>query len=90
MPMSIDKANDFGTAEDVPESRRRTIDPDTFAYGDYDIPEELLASTIPDDHKRAILHDWERQLKMLGTTKATLFSLDVRYAVAELDPDTKS
>ena len=85
MPMSIDKADSFGTAEDVPEHLRRTIDEDTFAYGEYGIPEELLAASFADEDKRAILHDWERQLKLHGTTKSTLFSLDVRYAIGELD-----
>jgi hypothetical protein len=83
--MSIDKANDFGTAEDVPEDRRRTIDPETFAYGEFGISDELLAAPIPSEEKRAMLHDWERQLKMLGTTKSTVFSLDVRYAIGEID-----
>jgi hypothetical protein len=82
--MSIDKAAHSGTAGEVPEDLRRTIDPETFAYGDYGIPEELLATPLTDDDKRAILHDWERQLKLHGTDKSVLFSLGVRSAVGEL------
>jgi hypothetical protein len=85
MSMSTDETRDSGAAEDLPEHLRRTVDPGTFAYGPYGIPEELLAACLPPGRKRAILRDWERQLKVLGTTKAVLFSLDVRSARGELD-----
>lgn len=84
MPTPIDKADALGSGKRVPEDLRWPIDPKTFAYGGFGIPEEVLSAPLDDEDKLAILRDWERQLKLLGTTKSVLFSLEVRTAIAEL------